>query len=76
MVQACINAGELEKAIETVERSRSKLLVDLMASNDLYNDGKIPSEVESLLQKYQEKQKQIDLEQSLLNLITLIMRKN
>jgi CHAT domain-containing protein len=66
MVQVCINAGELEKAIETVERSRSKYLVDLMASNDLYNDGKIPPEVESLLQKYQKKQNQIDLEQSLL----------
>ncbi len=26
MVQACINAGELEKAIEIVERSRSKFV--------------------------------------------------
>ncbi len=35
MVQACINAGQLDKALEYVERSRSKRLVYLMASNDL-----------------------------------------
>ncbi len=62
MVQACINASQLDKAIETVERSRSKSLVDLMASNDLYSGGNIPSEVQELLRHYEDLQKQIDSE--------------
>jgi uncharacterized protein (UPF0335 family) len=64
MVQACINAGQLEKAIETVERSRSKRLVDLMASNDLYQGGEIPPEVKELLQQFDDLQQQIDQERS------------
>lgn len=62
MVHACINSGQVDKAIETVERSRSKKLVDLMASNDLYSGGEIPSEVQELLQQYEALQKQIDSE--------------
>lgn len=62
MVQACINAGQIEKAFEYAERSRSKRLVDLMASNDLYQSGEIPPEVEELLQQYEELQQQIDQE--------------
>jgi CHAT domain-containing protein len=64
MVQACINAGQLEKAIETVERSRSKRLVDLMASNDLYQGGEIPPKVKELLQHYEDLQERIDRERS------------
>lgn len=64
MVQACINAGQLEKAIETVERSRSKRLVDLIASNDLYSSGEITPEVKTLLQKFDNLQEQIDQERS------------
>jgi tetratricopeptide (TPR) repeat protein len=52
MVQACINAGQLEKALETVERSRAKRLVDLMASNDLYQSDEIAPNVKELLQKF------------------------
>ncbi|GJD21369.1 TPR repeat-containing protein [Rivularia sp. IAM M-261] len=62
IVQACINAGQIEKAFEYAERSRSKRLVDLMASNDLYQGGEIPKEVEKILQQYNELQKQIDQE--------------
>ncbi|OUL17866.1 hypothetical protein BV378_37705 [Nostoc sp. RF31YmG] len=62
MVQACINAGEIEKAFEYAERSRSKRLVDLMASNDLYQSGEIPPVVKDLLQQYEELQRQIDRE--------------
>ncbi|MBD1906444.1 CHAT domain-containing protein [Trichocoleus sp. FACHB-832] len=62
MVQACINAGQLEKAIETIERSRSKRLVDLMASNDLYQGGEIPPEVKALLQQFDGLQQRIDQE--------------
>jgi CHAT domain-containing protein len=64
MVQACINNGQLDKAIETVERARSKRLVDLMASNDLYQDGAIPPEVKELLHEFDELQQRIDQERS------------
>ncbi|MBW4494139.1 MAG: tetratricopeptide repeat protein [Oscillatoria princeps RMCB-10] len=60
MVQACINTGNLEKAFEYVERSRSKRLVDLMASKDLYAKGEIPPEAERLLEEFHKKQRQID----------------
>ncbi|MEH1943583.1 MAG: CHAT domain-containing tetratricopeptide repeat protein [Nostoc sp.] len=62
MVQACINAGQIEKAFEYSERSRSKRLVDLMASNDIYQSGEIPPAVEKLLQQYEKLQRQIDQE--------------
>ncbi|WP_017716261.1 CHAT domain-containing protein [Kamptonema formosum] len=60
MVQACINTGNLEKAFEYVERSRSKLLVDLMKSKDRYSNGEIPPEAERLLEEFHKKQRQID----------------
>jgi CHAT domain-containing protein/tetratricopeptide (TPR) repeat protein len=60
MVQACVNAGQLDKAIEYVERSRSQRLVDLMASNDLYQGGEIPETVQEFLQQYDRLQQQID----------------
>ncbi|OKH41290.1 hypothetical protein FACHB389_05550 [Nostoc calcicola FACHB-389] len=62
MVQACINNKQLNKAIEYVERSRSKRLVDLMASNDLYSDGEIPTEIQQYLQDFEAIQRQIDNE--------------
>ncbi|MDY7007308.1 MAG: CHAT domain-containing protein [Cyanobacteriota bacterium] len=62
MVQACINAGNLEKALEYAERSKSKRLVDLMASNDLSQGGEISPEVQELLQQYDDLQQQIDQE--------------
>ncbi|MGK7901529.1 MAG: CHAT domain-containing protein, partial [Hormoscilla sp.] len=64
MVQACINLGQLDKAIEYVERSRSQRLVDLMASNDLYRGGEIPPEVEEKLQEYEALQQKISQERS------------
>ncbi|GGA23662.1 CHAT domain-containing protein [Okeania sp. KiyG1] len=62
MVQACINTGNLEKALEYAERSKSKRLVDLMASNDLSQGGEISPEVQELLQQYNDLQQQIDQE--------------
>lgn len=62
MVQACINNKQLNKAIEYIERSRSKRLVDLMASNDLYSDGEIPAEIQQYLQDFEAIQRQIDNE--------------
>ncbi|WP_445637293.1 hypothetical protein NSTC745_02378 [Nostoc sp. DSM 114161] len=61
MVQACINKGELGKALEYVERSRGKSLVELMVNND-FKDGEIPQEIEELLQHYNYLQKIINQE--------------
>ncbi|WP_392534924.1 CHAT domain-containing protein [Nostoc sp. C117] len=62
MVQACINAGQVGKAFEYSERSRSKRLVDLMASYNLSQGEEIPPKVQELLQQYEELQRQIDQE--------------
>ncbi|MBH8577905.1 CHAT domain-containing protein [Nostocaceae cyanobacterium CENA369] len=62
MVQACINAGQIEKAFEYSERSRSKRLVDLMASYNLFQGEEIHPKVQELLQQYEELQQQIDRE--------------
>ncbi|MDZ8257256.1 CHAT domain-containing tetratricopeptide repeat protein [Nostoc sp. ChiQUE01b] len=62
IVQACINAGQIEKAFEYSERSRSKRLVDLMASYNLSQGEEIPPKVQKLLQQYEELQRQIDQE--------------
>jgi CHAT domain-containing protein len=63
MVEACIESGtkeHLAKALETVERSRSRYLVDLIASHDLYRQADIPQEVREYLEKYEGLQQQID----------------
>ncbi|MEZ2241130.1 CHAT domain-containing protein [Microcoleus sp.] len=62
IVQACINNKQLDKALEYVERSRSKRLVDLMASNDLYSSAEIPTEIKQYLQDFERLQQQIDRE--------------
>jgi len=62
MVEACINNKQLDKAVEYVERSRSKRLVDLMASNDLYSSAEIPAEIKQYLQDFEQLQQQIDKE--------------
>ncbi|MEG4943923.1 CHAT domain-containing protein [Microcoleus sp. F4-D5] len=62
IVQACINNKQLDKALEYVERSRSKRLVDLMASNDLYSSAEIPAEIQQHLQDFERIQQQIDKE--------------
>ena len=67
IVQALINDGQIQQAIEYAERSRCRRLVDLMASNDLYSDGNIPSEVAEYLEEYETLQKRIYEEQNLLS---------
>ncbi|MEH2284745.1 MAG: CHAT domain-containing tetratricopeptide repeat protein [Nostoc sp.] len=62
IVKACINAGQIEKAFEYSERSRSKRLVDLMAGYNLSQGEEIPPKVQELLQQYEELQQQIDQE--------------
>ncbi|MCF3609107.1 CHAT domain-containing protein [Planktothrix agardhii 1033] len=45
MLQTCINAENLPKAVETVERSKARNLVELLATRDLYPKGNIPQEI-------------------------------
>ena len=61
IIQCYVNIGKLDKALEYAEKSRSKQLVDLMVSNDLYSDGKIPPELEGLLHQYEDLQQQINI---------------
>jgi CHAT domain-containing protein/tetratricopeptide (TPR) repeat protein len=58
-IQACINHGQIGKAIEYSERARSRQLVDFMATNDLYRDGEIPAQVKIYLAEYESLQHQI-----------------
>ncbi|MDE5083757.1 MAG: tetratricopeptide repeat protein, partial [Trichodesmium sp. St18_bin1] len=60
IVQAYVNSDQIEKALEYVERSRSKRLVDIMASNDRYSQGEIPGEVKKRLKEHEAIQQQIN----------------
>ncbi|MEZ2250998.1 CHAT domain-containing protein [Microcoleus sp.] len=60
IIQACVNNKQLDQAIEYVERSRSQRLVDLMASNDLYQGESISPQIQTYLQQYDSLQQQID----------------
>ncbi|MFP4693162.1 MAG: CHAT domain-containing protein, partial [Halothece sp.] len=60
LIHAYVQVGEADKALEIADRSRAQHLVDLMSSNDLYQDGDIPESVQQLLQQYQQTQKQLN----------------
>lgn len=63
MVEACIalgTEGDLAKALETIERSRSRYLTDLIASHELYGQTDLPPEIEKYLKQYDEIQQRID----------------
>ncbi|MDJ1175618.1 CHAT domain-containing protein [Roseofilum capinflatum] len=53
IIQAYVNLEQYDQALEYADRSRSKHLVDLMHSNDLYQGGEIPEAVQALLQRYE-----------------------
>ena len=55
IVQACINLGQIDKAIEYAERSKSRNLVELLAIRDLYPKGNIPQEVIDRLKRLRRK---------------------
>ena len=55
-IQAHINLGQIDKAIETSERARSRQLVDFMGIHDLYPQGKIPTQIEEYIAVTQELQ--------------------
>ncbi|MDT9210392.1 CHAT domain-containing tetratricopeptide repeat protein, partial [Limnospira sp. PMC 1252.20] len=45
LVQACINSGDIGKALASVERSKSRNLIELLSNRDLYPKGDIPPEI-------------------------------
>ncbi|NET71954.1 MAG: tetratricopeptide repeat protein [Sphaerospermopsis sp. SIO1G2] len=57
IIQSYIELKQYDKAIEYAERSRSRRLVDLVASNDVYSKGEIPAQVQEYLKDFY----QIDL---------------
>ncbi len=44
-MQACINGGDIGKALASVERSKSRNLIELLSNRDLYPKGDIPPEI-------------------------------
>ena len=56
-----INAKRLDLVLQTVERARSKRLVEFMATQDKYIHGKIPEPVQRILKQIDETQQVIDL---------------
>ncbi len=50
IIQCFVNLQQYDQAVEYADRSRSRLLVELMASKDLYPDAETPPEVEEYLQ--------------------------
>lgn len=64
IIQACVALGKYDEAITYAERGRSRRLVDLIASNDLYADAEIPPEIQDYLARYEAIEKQLhDLRQ-------------
>ncbi|PSB00594.1 CHAT domain-containing protein [Merismopedia glauca] len=60
IILAYIKSSNYEKALEYVERSRSQHLVDLMASNALYQTEEMPAQVQQYLETYKYLQEKID----------------
>ncbi|MDY7007733.1 MAG: tetratricopeptide repeat protein, partial [Cyanobacteriota bacterium] len=61
MIQACINAEQYDKALETVERFRCRRLLDLILTKDLYKNGEVPEDIRKLEVEMEEKQREIDI---------------
>ncbi|MEB3356131.1 MAG: CHAT domain-containing tetratricopeptide repeat protein, partial [Synechococcales bacterium] len=59
-LQCYINLEQYREAILLSEQARSRHLVDLMATADLYKDGNIPLEIQQYLEEYESLQQQID----------------
>ncbi|MBO3460149.1 CHAT domain-containing protein [Aetokthonos hydrillicola Thurmond2011] len=66
LVQSCINQGKLNLAIEYAERSKTRNLVDLLATRDLYPKGDVPTEI---LNQLQELRREIVLEQKRIDVV-------
>ena len=51
-VQAYVELGQYDQAIALSERARSRRLVELFATKDLYHDGNIPPQIQTYLDQY------------------------
>uniref|UniRef100_UPI0035C9E925 CHAT domain-containing tetratricopeptide repeat protein n=1 Tax=uncultured Nostoc sp. TaxID=340711 RepID=UPI0035C9E925 len=63
IVQACINNNQIDKAIEYVERSKARTLVEFLAARHFYPKGDIPQQ---LLEQLQRLKREITPKQQLL----------
>ncbi|MDY7055289.1 CHAT domain-containing protein, partial [Limnospira fusiformis] len=63
LVQACINGGDIGKALASVERSKSRNLIELLSNRDLYPKGDIPPEI---LQQLDRLRREVTAKQRLL----------
>jgi CHAT domain-containing protein len=52
-IQCAVNLKNYRQAIEYTERVRSRQLVELMGSKDLYHDAQVPAEIQQYLDEYQ-----------------------
>jgi CHAT domain-containing protein len=55
MVEVCLALKEDTQAIEFIERSKTRNLVELLFNDDCYPKGEIPAEVKNQLQQLQQK---------------------
>jgi CHAT domain-containing protein len=53
-IQCAVNLKDYKRAIEYTERVRSRQLVELMASKDLYSNAQVPTEIQAYLVEYQQ----------------------
>jgi CHAT domain-containing protein len=58
-IQCAINLGNYAQAIQYTERIRSRQLVDLMGTKDLYPDAEIPADIQKYLDEYEQLNRQI-----------------
>ncbi len=67
IVQACINNNQLSRALEYVERSKTRNLVELLANRERYPKGNIDSsiltELDRLRQDIHAEQRRLDNEE-------------
>ncbi|ANV85782.1 hypothetical protein AWQ21_14710 (plasmid) [Picosynechococcus sp. PCC 7003] len=59
IIQACVALGRYDEAIAYAERGRSRRLVELIASNDLYANAEIPPEIQDYLTRYEAVERQL-----------------
>jgi tetratricopeptide (TPR) repeat protein len=63
-IQCAVNLQNYPQAIQYTERVRSRQLVELMASKDLYSNAQVPAEIQAYLQEYQQLNQDIENLQS------------
>ena len=69
MVQACINTEQFDQALEYVERSKARNLVEILVTKNLYPKGNIPKtvlkELDRLRREILSEQRKLNMEESI-----------